>query len=338
LMDRFGRPVTGLRISLAPSSRCNFDCVFCHSEGIYEPAEPVMRPQEIERIVRIAHGLGVDKVKLTGGEPMLRPDIMEIVGRVKGVGITDLSMTTNGTRLARLAGVLREKGLDRVNISLHSLREERYTFITNTHSHRETMEAIGASVEAGLMPVKLNVVVMKGLNDDEIDEMIRFTAGLGGGEKVILQLIELISTQPRFYGVYHVDLSAIEERLRRTATSVTTRRLHNRPRYCLPNGVVVEVVRPMHNASFCAANDRLRVTHDGKFKPCLMRNDNHVDFLTAMRSGASDEELAQLYSTAVALREPFFKPGRDWGPSQGLCELEGLTAERSGLPPPNTPL
>lgn len=310
LLDRWGRPVIGVRISVNHASHCNFSCVFCHREGIPESTE-VMTPGEIERIVAVMKRFGVDKVKITGGEPMLRKDIVEIVSRMKKHDIREISMTTNGTLLDQRARELRRAGLDRVNISLHSLRKERYSHITGAQKLEETLATISSAAEAGLTPVKLNVVVMKEVNEDEIDEMIAFTGKVGGGEKVVLQLIELVEegeAESQFFKDYFYDLAEVERKLEERAILVTTRKMHNRRRYHLQNGVVVEVVPPMDNCEFCMGNDRMRITHDGDFKPCLLRTDNQVNFLKAMRNGCTDEELEELFKKAVLLREPFFKP------------------------------
>lgn len=311
LFDRFGRPVTGVRISLNPSSRCNFNCIFCHSEGIFEEPEDMMTAQEIQRVTKVLTRFGVDVVKLTGGEPMLRRDIVDVVEKLGQLSLRELSMTTNGTRLVELASELKDKGLDRVNISLHSLREERFNFITKASKLDYTIKAIKRSVEVGLTPVKLNVVIMKGVNEDEVDDIIDFASELGGGEKVKVQFIELVAegaANSSFYKTFHADLSAIEKRFKQVAIDEKVRQLHLRHQYLLPNGVWVEVVKPMHNSSFCMANNRIRITYNGQFKPCLLREDNHVDFLKAMRNGADDETLAELFKKAVSLREPFFKP------------------------------
>jgi cyclic pyranopterin phosphate synthase len=163
-------------------------------------------------------------------------------------------------------------------------------------------------MEAKIFPLKLNMTLLKNLNDDEVNDMVGFVEGLGRDDgEVILQIIELVDTNPAFYNEYHCDLEPIEDDLRKRAVTSYRRGTHNRPRYILHNGVTVEVVRPMHNSSFCMKNNRMRITHDGKFKPCLLRDDNHLDFLTKMRAGASDDEIAQLYRQAVLLREPFFR-------------------------------
>jgi len=311
LFDRFGRPVTGVRISLNPSTFCNFNCIFCHSEGIFEEPKDTMRADEIQRITKVLMKFGVDVVKLTGGEPMLRRDIVDVVQKLGELPLRELSMTTNGTRLAELADELKDKGLDRVNISIHSLREERFKFITGIARLDYTLKAIRRAVEVGLTPVKLNVVVMRGVNEDEVDDIVNFASSLGGGEKAKVQFIELVaegSADPSFYNKFHTDLSAIEERFKRVAVEERVRQLHLRHQYLLPNGVWVEVVKPMHNSAFCMADNRIRITYNGQFKPCLLREDNHVDFLSAMRNGADDEALAELFKKAVLLREPFFKP------------------------------
>jgi len=276
-------------------------------EGVRSAPSTLMTPDEIQRVVRVLHGFGVNAVKLTGGEPMLRQEIIEIVEKLKAVGLHEISMTTNGTRFSELAGALHDAGLSRVNISLHSLRRDRFRFISGVDGYDEALAAVSAAMAAKVLPVKLNVTLMKNVNDDEIDDVIRFVHRSGGNGEVVLQLIELVVTDPTFYAKYHCDLAPIEEQLRSQAVAVYRRGMHNRPRYILPNGVTVEVVRPMHNSEFCMKNNRIRITHDGKFKPCLLRDDNHVEFLTRMRAGATDDEIADLFRVAVLLREPFFK-------------------------------
>lgn len=276
-------------------------------EGIKSSSPESMTADEIQRTVRILSRFGVDAVKLTGGEPMLRRDIIEIVRKLRALDLREISMTTNGTLLSKLAEQLHDAGLSRVNVSLHSLRRDRFRFIVGVDGYDEARSAVSAAIQAKLLPVKLNMTLLKNVNDDEIDEMIDFAHRTGGNGEVVLQLIELVVTDPMFYSKYHCDLAPIEERLKTQAIAVYRRGLHNRPRYVLPNGVTVEVVRPMHNSEFCMKNNRIRITYDGKFKPCLLRDDNHVDFLTRMRAGASDEEIGEIFKRAVQVREPFFK-------------------------------
>jgi len=306
LYDRFGRPVTNLRISLTQD--CNFHCFFCHREGQHFNARRELRPGEIERIVRIASRLGIRKVKLTGGEPTVRDDIIEIVGRIKPY-VVDLSMTTNGSRLKELAKPLAKAGLDRVNVSLHSLRPEVYRRITGVDMLDVVIEGIEEAVKY-LSPVKLNMTVMKGLNDDEIWDMVDFAAKTG----TILQLIELEAprefTETRFFRKYFYPLKPVEKKLEEMAVETRERRMHRRKKYFIPTdyGITeVEVVRAMHNTVFCANCTRLRVTSDGKFKTCLLRKNDLIDFATALRNGASDAELVEIFKGAVLMREPYWR-------------------------------
>jgi len=314
LVDRFGRPVKGLRISVTPS--CDLRCFFCHREGLDSGSSVLMEPHEIERVVRIAMKLGIESVKITGGEPMLRQDILDIVGRLGKLGLKDLSMTTNGFRLAELAHDLKRLGLMRVNISLHSIDPRRYARITGLDyenglkRHKHLLEGVKKAVEAGLNPVKLNVVVLRGVNEDELDDLITFARELDPSGRIIIQLIELVGcgVSAEVMREHYLDLSDLEKRVSEKAVRKVVRKLHFRSQYLTPEGVWVEFVKPMGNYLFCMNDTRLRITHDGKFKPCLMRNDNHVDFLSRMRSGAGDEEIEKLLLEAVKLREPFWKP------------------------------
>ncbi len=306
LIDRFGRPVTNLRISL--TQECNYRCFFCHREGQRFLAKKELTVDEIERLVRIASMLGIRKVKLTGGEPTVREDIIEIVRRIKPY-VIDLSMTTNGSRLKGLAKPLAKAGLDRVNVSLHSLKPDVYKRITGVDGLDVVLEGIEEAVKY-LSPVKLNMTVMKGLNEGEIWEMVDFVAKTG----TILQLIELEAPreveETAFFRKYFYPLKPVERELEKKAIETRERTMHRRKKYFIPTdyGIAeVEVVRAMHNTVFCANCTRLRVTSDGKFKTCLLRNNDLIDFATAMRNGASDGEIVEILKKAVLMREPYWK-------------------------------
>jgi len=309
-VDRYGRPVDGLRISITDA--CNFSCIYCHREGVPEKGRTLMTPEELGRIARLASELGIRKIKLTGGEPTLRPDVVEVVVRISEVeGIEDLSMTTNGSRMADLAYELAEAGLDRVNISLDTLRPDVYRFITGRDVLPDVLAGVEAALDAGLRPVKLNMVLLKGINDDEVWSLLDFARE----KKAILQVIELVEAPGVPEGVfkaYHVDLRGLEEELMRKAVKVVRRPMQDRPKFFLPNGAEVELVRPLHNTRFCARCRRLRMTADGKLKMCLMRPET-LDLLGPMRAGASDEELKEIFRRAVLLREPFYKPSSSAG-------------------------
>jgi len=304
LVDNYGRVIDSIRISL--TQKCNFNCFFCHREGEVNPYRREMNVDEISRIARIAYSLGMRKIKLTGGEPLLRDDIIEVVSSINSIGsLEDLAITTNGFFLSELASRLKKAGLMRVNVSLPSLKPEVFNYITGFNWLEKVIDGVKMAVEVGLTPVKLNMVLLKNINEDEVWNMVEFSGRVGA----VLQIIELepINMSKHLYESLHVDPSPVEEMLKRKAIRTYVRSLHNRRRYVMPSGVEVEVVKPMHNSLFCANCTRIRITSDGFIKPCLMRSDNHVDILTPIRSKASDEELVKLFVKAVSLREPFFK-------------------------------
>jgi len=304
--DRFGREINSLRISV--TQRCNLQCFYCHKEG-QNSCNGEMSLAEIEKIVEIGSKLGIEKLKLTGGEPLLRDDICDIIQCASNY-MKDVSMTTNGVLLDRYASDLKDAGLHRVNISLDVLDAEKYEVITGIDCLQQVIDGVEAAIANNLTPVKLNVVVMGGVNDHGIEEMMHFA-----GEKgAILQLIELETDgdckSRELYEKYHYDFAPIEEKLKRDAIRVEERKLHRRHKYFIENGnsvTEVEVVKPMHNTTFCENCTRIRVTSDGKLKPCLLRNDNLVDIVGPIRSGASDEELTEIFKKAVMLREPFWR-------------------------------
>jgi cyclic pyranopterin phosphate synthase len=304
LKDSYGRPVTNLRISL--TQRCNLACPFCHKEGDDRQLQVEMAPDEIQRIVAIAASLDIDKVKLTGGEPLLRGDIQEVVARIHEVpGITDIGITTNGILLEELAQPLKAAGLDRVNVSLGTLRKETYKKMTGVDAVEKVLRGVSEAVRVGLRPVKLNMVVLRGVNDDQIWEMLAFSKKDG----LVLQLIEVESdtSEEEYYRLFHRDFSGIEEALESKAEKIVVREdMQRRRKFFLKGRGEVEVVRPMHNTEFCAHCTRIRLTSDGKLKPCLFRSDNLVDILTPIRKNAPDEELQRLFTDAVTMRRPYF--------------------------------
>lgn len=290
LVDPYNRPVSNIRISLTP--RCNLSCIYCHAEGEKSPKSE-LPAEDIREVMRVAAKFGIKSVKFTGGEPLLRNDLVPIVESVpEGM---ESSITTNGIFLASLASELKRAGLKRVNVSLDSLNPETYKKIAGTDHLAEVLEGIETALDVGLTPVKLNMVVLKGINDSEIDDFLAFVRG---NRNLVLQLIELMHFQNC---EKHSDLNGLEGSLASRSTQILTRRMHHRKKYCL-DGAEVEVVRPLHNTEFCAFCNRLRVTSDGKLKPCLLRTDNHVDI-----RGKSGEELETLFKEAVSRREPFYK-------------------------------
>jgi len=289
LKDPYNRTVTNLRISL--TSRCNLRCIYCHAEGEVNPREQ-MSAADIAELMQVGVKFGIKSVKFPGGEPLLRRDLVDIVRSVPpGV---ESSMTTNGTLLAEKAAALKEAGLARVNVSLDTLRPERYAAITGKDCLADVLAGIDAAVEVGLTPVKLNMVLLEGINEDELDDFMAFVRSK---RDLILQVIELMEfNECKFHG----DVDSVEQELNERATRVVTRRMHHRKKYCL-DGAEVEVVRPLHNTEFCKFCNRLRLTSDGKLKPCLLRSDNLVDI-----QGKHGRELEDAFKEAVSRRKPFF--------------------------------
>ena len=290
LTDTFGRKVTNLRVSV--TQRCNLRCVYCHAEGERTP-EAEIPLADIREILRVAASLGIRSVKFTGGEPLVRDDILDIV-RAVPEGL-ESSMTTNGILLGRYALDLKEAGLTRINVSLDSLDPACYREITGHDRLPEVLAGIQAALQAGLTPIKLNMVVLKGINDDEVDTFLQYVRG---NRDLILQLIELMEWNTC---TSHAEINRLEEDLASRSKIILTRRMHHRKKYCV-DGAEVEVVRPRHNTEFCAFCNRLRVTSDGKLKPCLLRSDNLIDI-----RGKRGAELEALFREAVRIREPFFR-------------------------------
>jgi cyclic pyranopterin phosphate synthase len=265
-----------------------------------------MTPKEIHRIAQVARSIGVRKIRLSGGEPLIRDDIVEIVSKISSIGFKDVSITTNGTYLDKYADSLVEAGLNRVNVSLDTLNPETYQFITKKDYLEKAKQGIIRAAESGLYPVKVNMVVMKGLNHNEIWDMFHFCQENGA----VLQLIELLKTDNcpdnGFIDDYHYNMDDLEEELANMADKVKTRQfMQDRKKYFVDGGEI-EVVKPMDNTQFCKNCTRIRITPEGKLKPCLLRNDNLVDFIEPMRQGKSNEELKKLFLKAIENREPFY--------------------------------
>ena len=300
--DKYDRPILSLRITL--TNRCNVNCIYCHHDGM-RSSKNEMTPDEIYKICQIAKRIGVRKIRLSGGEPLIRKDIVEIVSKISSIGFNDISITTNGILLEKYAKDLKEAGLDRVNVSLDTLNPETYEFITKKDYLEAAKKGILKSVEVGLYPVKINMVVMKDINEHEIKDMFNFCKD----NNMVLQLIELIESEncddDKFSAEYHYKLDMVEERLSDIADEVREREFMQGRRKYYINGGEIEVVKPVDNSKFCANCTRLRVTPDGKIKPCLLRNDNLVDIITDIRNNESDEKLEEIFLKGIDKREPF---------------------------------
>ena len=297
LSDAYGRAVTDIRISL--TKRCNFGCVYCHDEGLGPTARPraphgeEMTPTEVDRIVRVAREFGIRSVKFTGGEPLLRTDLEEVIGRTVEQ-IPDVSLTTNGSMLENRAEALRDAGLKRVNVSVDSIDPEQFRTIRKG-GLAPVLRGIRAALRVGLKPVKLNMVVFRPTLAN-IPRMIDF---VGETEGLKLQLIQFMPELVA-HREWMVDIESVKRWLEEHASSVLVREMHHRRVY-LFREAEVEVVDPVYNPEFCANCHRIRVTHRGELKGCLNRNDDLVP-----TRGLDDEALRAAFREVVALRVPYY--------------------------------
>ncbi len=301
-LDKYERPIISLRITL--TNRCNVNCLYCHHDGMVK-SEDEMTADELHTICRVAKNIGVRKIRLSGGEPLLKNDIVEIVKKIASVGFKDISMTTNGILLEKYAQDLKNAGLDRVNVSLDTLDRKTFEYITKKDYLEDAKKGILKAVDVGLYPVKINMVIMRNINQDEIDDMFEFCKKHG----IVLQLIELIDSkncdEDKFSAEYHYNLDDIESELADIADEVHERKfMQGRKKYYI-NGGEIEVVKPVDNSTFCANCSRLRITPDGKIKPCLLRNDNLVELISHIRNGENEEKLEKIFINGINNREPF---------------------------------
>ncbi|ARM76463.1 GTP 3',8-cyclase MoaA [Acidianus manzaensis] len=305
MKDRYGRELEDLRITL--THVCNFSCFFCHMEGEGDLYVNGLTPDEIELVAEVSKEYGIKYVKLTGGEPTLRRDLTEIIYRLRNLGL-EVSMTTNGYMLSKIASKLKEAGLNRVNISLHTLDKEKFKKITGVDGMDRVIEGIKEAINVGLKPVKLNFVATK-MNINEAFNVIDFAEKIGVNE---LHLIELHPVgMGKIAFSYHEKLNNLENVLKEKALREGTRNKHYRPRFYLPSGLVVEIVKPYANPIFCSGCNRIRLTVDGKLKTCLYRDDNSIEILNILRSNLDKYHKMQLlkeaFDVAIAIREPNFK-------------------------------
>lgn len=281
-VDPYGRIVTDLRVSL--TTRCNLQCPYCHKEGT-DGDEEEREAEFWGEVFRTAVMLGINRaLKITGGEPLLRTDLEEIVSSAKEAGFQEVSLVTNGFLLdGRRARTLARAGLSRINIGCDAVSS---SILPKTYER--VGDAVESALAAGLVPVKLNMVVLAGINDRQIPFMME----IARREGVVLQLIELVKSDADFYRNHHTGLEELEKDMERKAVRTASRLLQGRRVFWLKNGAVVELVRPTH-ANFCKNCRKIRVTPSGRIKPCLFSR-RTVPF-TGLES----------FMTAMSLRRPF---------------------------------
>ncbi|NHI91853.1 MAG: GTP 3',8-cyclase MoaA [Candidatus Lokiarchaeota archaeon] len=312
LKDFYNRPLKDFRISV--TNKCNLNCIYCHHEGIHDKINGLndieLTADEIISIVEVSTKFGIENVKLTGGEPLVRQDIYEIIQKISKIkAIKDISLVTNGTLLKNKAKKLAEAGLNRINVSLDTLDENLYQKIIRTkvkYSPNDIIEGIKASIKYGLTPIKINYLVLKGLNDKDLNEMIKLTCNLGS--EVMLQVIELIpSDHPEIFNEFYVNFDEIEKKLSKLGDFTEFRALQKRKIYHLKNSCNVEVVRPNDNVEFCMNCHKIRLTSNGNLKTCLRRNDNLINLIHILRGNASNKEelIFESFQKALQIREPY---------------------------------
>ena len=315
-IDRFGRNIHYLRISL--TDHCNLRCVYCMPEDmVFRPTAEMMQDDEISTLVKLCANLGFDKIRLTGGEPTVRPHVVEIVRDIASTpGIHSLSMTTNGILLAKLAGSLAQAGLQRVNVSLDTLNPERFKRLTRWGKLDQVWAGIQAAEGAGLNPIKLNAVVVRGYNDNDVVDMarltlehpwqVRFIEMMPFGGATSLQLNQVVKAE-EIRGCIQESLGPLEI-------------LHGGELdgeavvYRLKDSIGELGFISSVTAPFCAACARARLTSDGRLRLCLLR-DKEIDLLTPLRAGASLYDLRRLVLDGI-----WDKP---WG--HGLAQGEFAT-------------
>ena len=303
LVDGYGRVHRDLRISI--TDRCNFRCTYCMpAEGMdWLPRDDVLSFEEIERVARLlVDRYGFDSIRLTGGEPTVRAHLPVLVGRLAALGV-DLSVTTNGATLGLVARDLADAGLQRINVSLDTLRHDRFVEITRRDSLDPVLDGIDAAVDAGLDPVKINVVVMRGVNDDEIVDFARFGRERGvmvrfiefmpldaTGEWTENQVVTHTEILERIHEVYPVEALGSAER--GSAPAESFRYLDGRGEI----GIIASVTE-----SFCGSCDRVRLTAEGALRNCLFAHTD-TDLRSVLRSGGTDDDLAALVEATVGAK------------------------------------
>jgi GTP 3',8-cyclase len=305
LTDKFGRNIHDLRISI--TDRCNYKCVYCRS-GNDGPQFPEMPIADYLRMVRVFVGLGITKVRLTGGEPLLRRGLVEMVrelGRTRTLAgpPLDIAITTNGHLLAEMAQPLADAGLSRVTVSMDAVDEERFARITRVpNAYERVLAGVRAAQRAGLNPVKVNCVLLRGFNDDQITAFGHFARKEG----VVVRFIEFMPLEEDRVWTPEIVIT-LDEIMRRMASFMPLHEIERQNsetarRYVFEDGVgEIGIIAPVSHP-FCGHCSRIRVTSDGKVRTCLFSVREH-DLAGLMSAGASDQELAEFIEHAVDQKE-----------------------------------
>jgi cyclic pyranopterin phosphate synthase len=333
MQDRYGHRISYLRVSI--TDRCNERCTYCMPQELQEwlPREEILTFEETLRLVRIAAELGVSKVRVTGGEPLTRRDIVHFIAEIPKIsGIKSLGLSTNGTLLTRqitpgktMATALREAGVQSVNVSLDTLDREVYSKITGRDLHAQVLEGVDVAIAVGFDQIKLNTVLMRGRNEDQLVPLIEFAAS----RNLILRFIEMmpvstteVLSEDNFMPIIEAKRliesvygSLIPETEFRTSGPATYYQIPDR-------GQHIGFIGAMTNLHFCENCNKLRLTCDGKLRPCL-GSYLEFDIMKPLRAGASDEELKQFFLDVVD-RKPEQHDFRDnYQPNRKMIAIGG---------------
>jgi cyclic pyranopterin phosphate synthase len=302
LTDKFGRQITDLRISV--TDRCNFRCVYCRSANPenHVAEHKLLSWEELERLARILVRMGVHKVRVTGGEPLVRPGVEEFISALRAMGVPDLSLTTNGQSLAERCDRLVAAGLNRINISLDSLERAKFEKITRTRSFDRVMAGIDAAQSSPLRPVKVNAVLVRGINDDEVERFAEFARE----RDLIMRFIEFMPLDADRAWTRELMVPAAEVKRRIEAkwplVPVAHERSETARKFQFADGrgeigLIAPVTQP-----FCGFCSRIRLTADGKLRTCLFSKEDH-DLKPFLRGSAGDTDVESEIRRVVMAKE-----------------------------------
>jgi len=322
MKDDHGRHIDYLRISL--TDRCNFRCHYCMpEEGVPSLSHrEILTYEEILRVVSLTGEMGVSKIRLTGGEPLVRKGVPGLIKSLKSIStVESVSLTTNGSLLEDMAYVLRQSGLDRINVSLDTLNREKFRNITRRDELSRVLNGIDRALDAGLAPLKINTVLMRGVNDDEVIPLIRYADEKG----LLLRFIEQMPFN-RSSGEAYIPTDEI--------LSVVSREFGTPVRYPTigfgpsvsyrfgADGPIVGVITPVSH-HFCDRCNRMRLTADGKLKPCLL-SEEEIDLRTHLRDGSSDRDLESIFRYAMMKKpENHNLSARGFESQRGMSKIGG---------------
>ena len=316
LIDSFHRQIDYIRVSV--TDRCNLRCIYCTAKLVpHLTHDDILRYEEIHRVIQAAAGLAVKKIRLTGGEPLVRPELNKLVELLSQVeGIDEISLTTNAIFLGKYAAQLKAAGLKRVNISLDTFKADKFRYITSQDKLKDVLGGIEAARNAGLNPVKINMVVIKGVNDDELLDFARASVSDGWHVRFIeeMPLVTSRIEKNKLVAVQEM-MATIQESLGQLEPCWPTSGNGPAKYYQLPGASgTIGFIGPVTDC-FCSQCNRFRLTADGRLRPCLLE-DSEVDLKGPLRRGASTQELEGLMRQAAALKRERHRLSEDFVPGK----------------------